>query len=380
MTGSASSTSAMPTCSRLNGIYEANLAKRNVELVRARASFIDAHTVAAGGRTLEAPHIVIATGGRPVVPKIPGAQLGLTSDGFFLLPERPQRVAVVGGSYIAVELAGIFAGLGSKVTLVLRGESVLRSFEPMLGEASLKSLRDEGVEIAMHSAPGALTRNADGTLELEVAGDRRLGPFDAVQFAIGRDAVVQDVGLERAGVALDAQGYIGTDKFQVTNVPGIYAIGDVTGRVQLTPVAIAAGRRLCDRVFGEQEGRFLDYENIPTVIFGHPPIGTVGLTEHAARARFGSENVRVFRSSFVPLYHAITSRQGARGDEARDDRQGAAGRRRARGRPGGGRDAAGVRGGGAHGGDQEGLRRHRRDPPDERGGTGDDALTGGCAP
>jgi glutathione reductase (NADPH) len=293
--------------SRLNGIYAANLAKRNVELVRARASFLDAHTVAAGGRTLEAPHIIIATGGRPAMPAIPGVELGLSSDGFFLLPERPQRVAVVGGSYIAVELAAIFAGLGSQVTLVLRGESVLRSFEPMLGEASLKSLCDEGVEVAMHAAPSALTRKADGTLELEVAGGRQLGPFDAVQFAIGRDAVVDGIGLERAGIALDAQGYIGTDKFQVTNVPGIYAIGDVTGRVQLTPVAIAAGRRLCDRVFGRQEGRFLDYENIPTVIFGHPPIGTVGLTEHAARERFGSQNVQVFRSSFVPLYHAITA-------------------------------------------------------------------------
>jgi glutathione reductase (NADPH) len=293
--------------SRLNGIYAANLAKRNVELVRARASFLDAHTVTAGGRTLEAPHIIIATGGRPAMPAIPGVELGLSSDGFFLLPERPQRVAVVGGSYIAVELAAIFAGLGSQVTLVLRGESVLRSFEPMLGEASLKSLRDEGIEVAMHAAPSALTKKPDGTLELEVAGGRHLGPFDAVQFAIGRDAVVDGIGLERAGVALDAQGYIGTDKFQVTNVPGIYAIGDVTGRVQLTPVAIAAGRRLCDRIFGRQEGRFLDYENIPTVIFGHPPIGTVGLTEHAARERFGSQNVQVFRSSFVPLYHAITT-------------------------------------------------------------------------
>jgi glutathione reductase (NADPH) len=292
---------------RLNGIYAANLAKRNVELVRAHASFTGPHTVVAGARTLEAPHIIIATGGRPAMPKIPGAELGLTSDDFFLLPQRPQRVAVVGGSYIAVELAAIFAGLGSQVTLVLRGESVLRSFEPMLGEASLKSLRDEGVAVAMHAAPTALSRNPDGTLTLEVAGGQRLGPFDAVQFAIGRDAVVDGIGLDKAGVALDAQGYIGTDKYQVTNVPGIYAIGDVTGRVQLTPVAIAAGRRLCDRVFGGQAGRFLDYDNIPTVIFGHPPIGTVGLTEHAARERFGSENVRVFRASFVPLYHAITT-------------------------------------------------------------------------
>jgi glutathione reductase (NADPH) len=292
---------------RLNGIYAANLAKRNVELVRAHASFLDAHTVSAGGRTLEAPHIIIATGGRPSVPAIPGAELGLTSDGFFLLPERPQRVAVVGGSYIAIELASIFSGLGSDVTLVLRGESVLRSFEPMLGEAAIQNLRDDGVEIAMHATPKSLTRLAEGTFGLEVAEGRRLGPFDAVQFAIGREAATQELGLERAGVALDGAGYIGTDKFQVTNVPGIYAIGDVTGRVQLTPVAIAAGRRLCDRVFGKQEGRFLDYENVPTVIFGRPPIGTVGLTEHAARARFGAENVRVFRSSFVPLYHSITT-------------------------------------------------------------------------
>ena len=293
--------------SLLNGIYAANLAKRNVELVRARASFLDAHTVSAADRTLGAPHIIIATGGRPAMPTIPGAELGLSSDGFFQLPERPRRVAVVGGSYIAVELAAIFAGLGSQVTLALRGESVLRSFEPMLGEAALKGLRDEGIEVAMHAAPSALLKKPDGTLELEVAGGRHLGPFDAVQFAIGRDAVVEDMGLARAGVALNDQGYIGSDKFQATNVPGIYAIGDVTGRVQLTPVAIAAGRRLCDRLFGGQAGRYLDYENIPTVIFGHPPIGTVGLTEHAARERFGSENVRVFRSSFVPLYHAITT-------------------------------------------------------------------------
>ncbi len=293
--------------SLLNGIYAANLAKRNVELVRARASFHDAHTVSAADRTLGAAHIIIATGGRPAMPTIPGVELGLSSDGFFLLPERPRRVAVVGGSYIAVELAAIFAGLGSQVTLVLRGESVLRSFEPMLGEAALKSLRDEGIEVATHAAPSALVKKPDGTLELEVAGGRQLGPFDAVQFAIGRDAVVEGMGLVLAGVALNARGYIGTDKFQATNVPGIYAIGDVTGRVQLTPVAIAAGRRLCDRLFGGQAGRYLDYENIPTVIFGHPPIGTVGLTEHAARERFGSENVRVFRSSFVPLYHAITT-------------------------------------------------------------------------
>jgi glutathione reductase (NADPH) len=292
---------------RLNGVYAANLAKRHVELVRSRAHFSDAHTVAAGDRTFRAGHVLIATGGRPLLPKIPGAEFGITSDGFFELPQRPQRVAVVGSSYIAVELAGIFCGLGSDTTLVLRAESVLRSFEPMLGEAALVSLRADGVDVVMHASPERLERDAQGVLTLQVADGRRLGPFDALVWAIGRVPAVEDLALHQAGVALGAHGSIRTDAYQVTSVPTIYAIGDVTGRVQLTPVAIAAGRRLADRLFGGQTDRHLDYETIPTVIFGRPPIGTVGLTEQEARERFGTENVTVFRSSFVPLYHALTA-------------------------------------------------------------------------
>jgi glutathione reductase (NADPH) len=292
---------------KLNELYAANLARHKVELVRARASFVDARTVTAAGRRLSAGHIVIATGGRPRRPLIPGAELGITSDDFFELSERPRRVAVVGSSYIALELAGIFAGLGADTTLVLRGETALKTFDDMLGEATLGMLREEGVDVVLHASPAALARGADGALELGARDGRGLGPFDCVLWAVGRIAAVEDLALDKAGVALDIQGFIATDLYQASSAHGIYAIGDVAGRAQLTPVAIAAGRRLSDRLFGGQSDRHLDYENIPTVIFGRPPIGSVGLTEKAARERYGAANITVFRSSFVPLYHALTT-------------------------------------------------------------------------
>ena len=291
---------------RLNALYAANLAKRNVELVRARASFVDAHTVSAGGRQLSADHVIIATGGQPRVPGIPGAELGITSDGFFELDAMPRRAAVVGSSYIAIELAGIFAGVGADTTLVLRGDTALKTFDAMLGEAALAMLRENGVDVVTHASPVALTRAARGALELASADGRRLGPFDCVLWAVGRAASVRDLALARAGVALDVPGFVRNDRYQATNVAGVYAIGDVSGRVQLTPVAIAAGRRLSDRLFGGQQDRHLDYDNIATVVFARPPLGTVGLSEKAARERHGADQVRVFRSEFVSLYHAVT--------------------------------------------------------------------------
>jgi glutathione reductase (NADPH) len=291
---------------RLNAIYAANLAKRSIELVRGRARFLDAHTLEAAGRRLSAAHIIIATGGRPSYPSIPGSELGITSDGFFELGARPQRVAIVGSGYTAVELAGIFAGLGSDTSLILRTSGVLRCFDSMLGEATLEALRAAGVAIVTDAVPARLERTTGAQLQQHSADARHLGPFDALLWAIGRVAQVEELGLERAGVSLDAHGYIGTDKFQATSAQGVYAIGDVTGRVPLTPVAIAAGRRLSDRLFGAQADRHLDYDTIPTVIFGHPPIGAVGLSEAAARERYGAADITVFRSSFVPLYHALT--------------------------------------------------------------------------
>jgi glutathione reductase (NADPH) len=292
---------------RLNGIYEGNLAKRGITLIRGRAHCVDGRTVAVAGASLSAPHIIVATGGRPLLPAIPGAERGITSDGFFELPRRPQRVAIIGSGYIAVELTGIFAALGSDVTLVLRGETALKHFDSMIGESVLKILRDEGVSIVTQAWPSALDCDARGGLALALRDGRRLEPFDCALWAIGRAPAVAELGLERAGVELDPYGFIVTDKYQNTSAAGLYAIGDVTGRAQLTPVAIAAGRRLSDRLFGGKADRHLDYHNIPTVVFGHPPIGTVGLTEQAARDDYGDEAVTVFRSSFVPMYHALTT-------------------------------------------------------------------------
>jgi glutathione reductase (NADPH) len=292
---------------RLNGIHESLLAKAKVELVRGHGRLLDAHTVLAADRKLHSKHIIVATGSRPLVPAIPGAELGITSDGFFDLEDRPERVAVVGSGYIAIEVAGILAALGSKMTLVLRRESCLRGFDAMIGQATLKVFRDEGVEVVTSAWPEALERNAEGALELTARDGRRLKPFDTVIWAIGRGPVSDDLGLEHASIALDSSGYITTDKYQVTSAENIYAIGDITGREQLTPVAIAAGRRLSDRVFGGMVDRHLDYSNIPTVVFGHPPIGTVGMTEAAARDEYGDAAVTVFTSSFVPMYYAMTS-------------------------------------------------------------------------
>ena len=292
---------------RLNGIYESNLAKRGVTLIRGRAQFTGDRTVAAAGSSLSAPHIVVATGGRPLLPPIPGGELGITSDGFFELPARPERVAIVGSGYIAIELTGIFAALGSEVSLVLRGETMLKQFDSMIGESMHKILRDDGVSLITQAWPSALHRGNGGSLALALRDGRRLEPFDCVLWAVGRAPAVEELGLDRAGVELDAYGFVVTDKYQTTSAAGVYAIGDVTGRAQLTPVAIAAGRRLSDRLFGGRGDRHLDYHNIPTVIFGHPPIGTVGLSEQAARDDYGDEAVTVFRSSFIPMYHAFTA-------------------------------------------------------------------------
>jgi glutathione reductase (NADPH) len=294
---------------KLNGIYERNLANRKVELARGFARLRGPRTVEIDGRAATGAHIVIATGARPLLPDIPGVELGITSDGFFELGARPERVAIVGSGYIAVELSGIFAALGTKVTLVIRGTSVLKHFESMLGELCLEMMQAEGIEVISNAWPESVVQLGGGRgLEVRLRDGRTLATVDTVLWAIGRSAFVEGLGLEGSGVELDPYGFVSVDKYQVTSVPGVYAIGDVTGRLQLTPVAIAAGRRLSDRLFGGHPDRHLDYHNVPTVIFGHPPIGTVGLSESAARDLHGEE-VRVYQSAFVPLYHALTVRK-----------------------------------------------------------------------
>ena len=293
---------------RLNGIYERNLAHRKIQLARGHARISGTHSVEIDDWHATAPHIVIATGGYPVVPPLPGAELGTTSDGFFDLDELPKRVAIIGSGYIAIEIAGILQALGSQVTLVVRGETVLRRFDAMLGASYVEIARDRGMEIVHNTVLDSISRLPDGSLQIASTGGRHIEPVDKVIWAVGRLGRTQDLGLETVGVKLDKEGFVITDKFQNTNVETVHAIGDVTGRAQLTPVAIAAGRRLSDRILGGQADRYLDYENIPTVIFGHPPLGTVGLTEAEARAKFGS-TVKVYVSAFVPMYHALTSRK-----------------------------------------------------------------------
>jgi len=292
---------------RLNGIYEANLDRSGVTYINGAASFVDAHTVAVTDEQYRADRIVIATGGRPGVPNIPGAEHGITSDGFFALEERPQRVLVVGSGYIAVELAGVFSALHSQVQMVIRKDSVLRSFDAMLSEQLVAAMEKDGIEIESRVIPASLKKSVDG-LVLHAEDGRAFGPFDAVLWAIGRDANVSGLELYKAGVESDSRGFVLTDLYQQTNVEHIFALGDVTGRAALTPVAIAAGRRLADRLYGGMDGRHLDYELIPTVIFSHPPIGTLGLTEAAARERYG-DAVNIYTSGFTPMFFALGAKK-----------------------------------------------------------------------
>jgi len=292
---------------RLNGIYERNLGAKGVAYVRGAARFVDAHTVEVDGRRLSARHIVIATGGKPMLPKIPGAEFGISSDGFFDLETRPHRVAVVGSGYIACELAASFHELGSQVEHFIRKDRLLTNFDVMLGKSLMREVRALGM-IVQHNVVPVAVRQASGKKTLVAQDGREFPGFDCVLWAIGRDANVAGLDLQKAGVALDDSSYVITDGFQNTNVAGVYAIGDVTGRAALTPVAIAAGRRLSDRLFGGKPERHLEYNMIPTVIFTHPPIGTVGATEAEARAQYG-DAVKVYVADFTPLYHAMTTRK-----------------------------------------------------------------------
>ena len=294
--------------SDLNEWYLGHLAKAGVTLIRGFARFVDAHTLAVGGERYSADHIVIATGSRPQVPNLPGAQFGITSNGFFELNACPARVAIVGSGYIAVELAGMLQALGAEVTLLVRKDQVLRSFDAMLREQLMERLREDGIHVLARTQVRAVARLASGALSLHCEGAGHAPNVNAVLWAIGREPNTDALELAAAGATLNPDGSIPTDPYQNTNIPGVYAIGDVTERFHLTPVAIAAGRRLADRLFGNQPERHLPYENIPTVVFSHPPIGAVGLTEEDARRQYG-DAVRIYQTRFRSMYHAFTTRQ-----------------------------------------------------------------------
>jgi glutathione reductase (NADPH) len=292
---------------RLNGIYERNLEAKGVAYIRGAARFVEPHTLEVNGERWRAQHVVIATGGKPQIPNLPGAELGITSDGFFELGARPRRVAVVGSGYIACELASAFRELGCQVEQFIRKDRLLRHFDAMLGKSLMREVRAQGITLHEHVVPAAV-RAESGGRTLVAEDGRSFGGFDCLLWAIGRDANVAGLDLAKAGVALDDNHFVITDGLQNTSAARVYAIGDVSGRAALTPVAIAAGRRLSDRLFGADPTRHLDYSMIPTVVFTHPPIGTVGASEAEARARHG-DGVKIYAADFTPMYHALTTRK-----------------------------------------------------------------------
>jgi len=286
---------------RLNGIYRKILDGAKVDIVEGYATIEDAHTVSVNGKRYTAAHILVATGGHPSVPEIPGKELGIVSDDFFHLTALPKRSVVLGGGYIAVELAAILNGLGSEVTLVYRGKHLLRGMDSELGVFLAEEMRKKGMTILFENNIEAIETSGDK--KRVKLSDGNTIDADCVLFATGRHANTAGLGLEKAGVALTDKGAVKVDDHFVSTVPSIHAIGDVIDRVALTPVALAEGMVVAARLFNKGS-REMSYDNIPTAVFSHPNVGTVGLSEEDARKKVGE--VRIFKSEFKALKHTLS--------------------------------------------------------------------------
>ncbi|MEO6104023.1 MAG: glutathione-disulfide reductase [Pseudoxanthomonas sp.] len=270
-----------------------------------RGQFVDTHTLETDqGLRVSGSHVLIATGGRPKRPAIPGAQLGMVSDDFFNFCEAPERVALVGGGYIGVELAGVLQALGSKVEMFVRGSRLVDAFDAEITDELAESLRQQGIRCHFERSVTALEPADAGRVHVMDRSGQSSDPFDSVIFATGRVPNSDSLGLETIGVATDQNGFVVVDERQDSSVAGVHAVGDICSRLALTPVAIAAARRLMDRLFGDQPQARLDYEGIATVMFSHPPMGKVGLTEARARQQHG-DAVQVYRTRFRPMLHAL---------------------------------------------------------------------------
>ena len=292
---------------RLNGIYEKGLAGSKVEYLNGYASFASPNTLQVGDKIFKASHIIVAVGGRPHFPSsVPGTEYCISSDGFFDLETQPSSVAVIGGGYIGVELAGVFQGLGTKTDLFTRGDKPLRGFDTYLRDNLMVEMKRQGLAYHPNEKIVSVTKETDGRLTLTTSSGPH-GPYDQILFATGRAPLTEGLNLSAAGVETDSQGRIVVDEFQNTNVLGVYALGDVCGKVELTPMAIAAGRRLGDRLFGGKATAKADYEFVPTVVFSHPTIGTVGLTEDEAVQKYGKDNIKIYTSTAVNTYYGSWS-------------------------------------------------------------------------
>lgn len=300
---------------RIHTAYQTVLNKNKVDLINGFARFVDTHTLDVNGEKITAEHILIATGGKPDWPDIPGADYGIDSDAFFELKNQPKRIAIIGGGYIAVEIAGLLNALNSaakksgssdsETHLFIRQQTPLRNFDSIITETIVDIMKKEGPVLHTSAIPKSIEKDADGTLilQLENGVSHRI---DCLLWAIGRKPATDKLNLENIGLELDDAGYIRVDKFQNTNIPGIYAVGDNTGAIALTPVAVAAGRRLSERLFNNKPEEHLDYTNVPTVVFSHPPIGTIGMTEIEARKTYGETDVKIYQSTFTAMYTAVT--------------------------------------------------------------------------
>ncbi|KAF5539747.1 glutathione reductase [Fusarium bulbicola] len=302
---------------RLNGIYERNLNNDKVDYLHGWARLVSKNqaevTLDDNSKVLvNAKKILVAVGGKPTIPpEIPGAEYGTNSDGFFDISTQPKKVAIVGAGYIAVEFAGMFNALGTETHLFIRHDTFLRNFDPMIQESVTKEYERLGVKLHKRSQASKVEKDSNGKLTITYKDDQGnesvVSDVDNLIWAIGRTPETKGIGLEEAGVKLGEKGHILVDEYQNTAVDNIYALGDVTGEVELTPVAIAAGRRLAHRLFGGPEfaNLKLDYSNVPSVVFSHPEVGSIGLTEPEAIEKYGKDNIKVYKASFTAMYYAM---------------------------------------------------------------------------
>jgi len=291
---------------RLNGIYENNLGNSGVEYIFGDAKFSGAKEVTVGDATYTADTILIACGGTPAVPDVPGAEHAITSDGFFELEALPKKVAVIGSGYIAVELAGILKLLGSETDLLIRGDRPLKTMESSVTEMLVTEMKEEGVNFVQGEV-ASISEEEGGTKSLTLKDGSEMAGYDCVLFAIGRTPVTESLNLGAAGVDTNQRGHIVVDNLSRTSTDGVYAVGDVIGTgVDLTPTAIAAGRLLSDRLFGgvPEEQTIMDYDMVPTVVFSHPPLAVMGLTEDQALEKYGADDVTVHKTTFVNMQYS----------------------------------------------------------------------------
>lgn len=291
---------------RIHASYASKLAEAGIEWIAESAYFIGENRVASASHVREAKHILIATGARPHVPDIPGAEFGIDSDGFFQLRTAPKRVAVIGGGYIATELAGILHALGSTVEIFVRDEKLLKNFDHETGDELVRLMRARGIGLRFGSRVQGLQKHASGQIALLLEGAASTDGFDCAIWATGRVPNSGSLKLDVAGVRTTKAGYVEVDAWQDTNVAGVHAVGDITGKLALTPVATASGRLLANRLFGRDESARVDFDDVPTVVFGPVPLASVGLGEEAARAGHG-DAVRIYTTRFKPMISALSA-------------------------------------------------------------------------